>query len=100
MSNATWITIAVDKIEMEVIIVGFASTLDECKGHRDRVDTPYVKTFRIEDDLGICLNGWLLRCGMTSKDVVRAIRGIGHAVLNMMGEKTFVWEGDREDTEA
>ena len=79
-----FVTLAVDQVERSVIVVGFAANKAECCDHRDRVDTPYVKTFEIADDLGSHMYAWFRTCGVSSREATDAIRGVGRELSEML----------------
>ena len=79
-----FVTLAVDQFEQSVIIVGFADSKSGCRTHSSRIDTPYVKSFEITDDLGTQMHTWFRSCGLPSSDSHRAVRDVGRELSQMM----------------
>ncbi len=80
-----WVTLAVDQVEQSVIVVGFAQTKKECKEHRSRVDTPYIKSFRLfeKGPLGNLMCDWFQKCGIPLLEAHEAVRGIGKELADI-----------------
>ena len=79
-----FVTIAVDPVKASVILVGIERTRDECGSHRQIVDTPYVRTFEINEEFGVCLCGWFRECGLTSADATTCVRNVGREMLALL----------------
>ena len=83
-----WVTLAVDQIDQSVAIAGFEKTKEACRGHRDRVDTPYVKAFNmIDKDLGIKMGKWFKQCGIPTDDAEETVRAVGKELVKIFPEE-------------
>lgn len=77
-----WITIAVDPVTDKVLIVGFGDTKEDCREHAGRVDTPYVRSFQINDDFGALLFGFLRDSGIPRSECTGIIQEIGRQLVD------------------
>lgn len=76
-----WMTLAIDPIEMQVFVVGFSETEDDCKHHNQRIATPYMKSFELSDEVGDQVHKWFCLCGMTTSDAAKSVREVGRTLV-------------------
>lgn len=88
MNKPVWVTLGINPVSDQVIILGFARTQAKAKRNEFRAteDVMYRRSFLFSDNLGHDLANWFCLCGVTSAEADRLVRDVGETVAEMLDD--------------